>query len=84
MISKTKKRKQFSPDLKITHLKWTHLEDSESLLVGTKYTSGCFLELWSLVEKATPIHSHFKHFFQQPNRAEVYKTLVSPIIKCIP
>lgn len=67
----------FSLDLKITHLKWTNIEDSDALLVGTKCTAGCFLELWSLVEKATPIHSHFKHMFQQPNKAEVFKTLVN-------
>lgn len=67
------------PDLKVTHLKWTQSEDAESLLVGTKYISGCFLETWRLVEKATPIHSHFKHMFQQPNKTEVFKAMVSRI-----
>lgn len=52
-------------------------EDSESLLVGTKTPTGCFIELWGLVDKATPIHSHFKHLFQQPNKTEVFKTVVS-------
>lgn len=52
------------------------MEDSDTLFVGAKYTAGCFLEQWALVEKATSIHSHFKHVFQQPNKAEVFKTLV--------
>lgn len=51
-------------------------EDSDSLLVGTKTPTGCFIELFALVEKATPIHSHFKHLFQQPNKTEVFKTVV--------
>lgn len=52
-------------------------EDSDSLLVGAKTPTGCFIELWGMVEKATPIHSHFKHLFQQPNKTEVFKTVVS-------
>lgn len=65
------------PEISITHLNWMNGEDSESLLVGTKTPSGCFIELWGLVDKATPIHSHFKHLFQQPNKTEVFKTVVS-------
>lgn len=53
--------------------------DQDSLLVGIKTLTGCFIELWGLVEKATPIHSHFKHLFQQPNKTEMFKTVVSPI-----
>lgn len=67
-------------DLKVTHLKWTQSEDAESLIVGTKYISGCFLETWRLVEKATPIHSHFKHMFQTPNKTEVFKAMVSRLL----
>lgn len=66
-------------DLKITRLQWMDNEDSDSLLVGTKTHTGCFIELWVMVEKATPIHSHFKHLFQQPNKTEVFKTVVSAI-----
>lgn len=65
------------PDISVTYLKWIYSEDSDSLLVGTKTPSGCFIELWGLIEKATPIHSHFKHLFQQPNKTEVFKTFVS-------
>lgn len=64
-------------DLKITRLQWMDNEDSDSLLVGAKTQTGCFIELWGMVEKATPIHSHFKHLFQQPNKTEVFKTVVS-------
>lgn len=64
-------------DLKITRLQWMDSEDSESLLVASKTPSGCFIELWTLLEKATPIHSHFKQVFQQPNKTEVFKTAVS-------
>lgn len=64
-------------DISVTYLKWIYSEDSDSLLVGTKTMSGCFIELWGLIEKATPIHSHFKHLFQQPNKTEVFKTFVS-------
>lgn len=63
--------------LRITNLKWMSIDDSDSLLVGTRTLSGSFIELWRLVEKATPIHSHFKNLFQQPNKAEVFKTVVS-------
>lgn len=65
------------PDLRITNLKWSNNEDSESLLVGSKCASGSFIEMWNLTEKSLPIHSHFKSHFQQPNKAEVFKTLVS-------
>lgn len=67
------------PEISITHLNWMNGEDSESLLIGTKTPSGCFIELWGLVDKATPIHSHFKHLFQQPNKTEVFKTVVSSV-----
>lgn len=63
------------PDLKVTHLKWTSSEDSDSLLVGTKCSSGSFLELWCLVEKSTPIHK----LFQNPNKTEVFKFVVSSL-----
>lgn len=66
-------------DLKITRLQWMDNEDSDSLLVGAKTQTGCFIELWGMVEKATPIHSHFKHLFQQPNKTEVFKTVVSAL-----
>lgn len=61
------------PDLKVTHLKWTSSEDCDSLLVGTKCSTGSFLELWCLVEKSTPIHK----LFQNPNKTEVFKFVVS-------
>lgn len=64
------------PDISVTYLKWIYSEDSDSLLVGSKTPTGCFIELWGLMEKATPIHSHFKHLFQQPNKTEVFKTFV--------
>lgn len=71
-------------DISVTYLKWIYSEDSDSLLVGTKTRSGCFIELWGLIEKATPIHTHFKHLFQQPNKTEVFKTFVSilPLHSC--
>lgn len=61
------------PDLKVTHLKWTSSEDSDSILVGTKCSAGSFLELWCLVEKSTPIHK----LFQNPSKTEVFKFVVS-------
>lgn len=61
----------------LSHLKWMNNEDSDSLLVGTKTPNGCFIELFALVEKATPIHSYFKHAFQQPNKTDVFKSIVS-------
>lgn len=64
-------------DLMLSHLKWMNNEDSDSLLVGTKTPNGCFIELFALVEKATPIHSYFKHAFQQPNKTDVFKSIVS-------
>lgn len=70
-------------DISVTYLKWIYSEDSDSLLVGTKTRSGCFIELWGLIEKATPIHTHFKHLFQQPNKTEVFKTFVSPLLLCV-
>lgn len=63
------------PDLKVTHLKWTSTEDSDSLLVGTKCSSGSFLELWCMVEKSTPIHK----LFQNPTKTEVFKFVVSKL-----
>lgn len=59
-------------DLKVTHLKWLSSEDSDSLLVGTRCSSGSFLELWALVEKSTPIHK----MFQTASKMEVFKTVV--------
>lgn len=67
-------------DISVTHLRWIYSEDSDSLLVGTKTPNGSFIELWGLMEKATPIHSHFKHLFQQPNKTEVFKTFVSNLV----
>lgn len=67
-------------DISVTHLRWIYSEDSDSLLVGTKTPTGSFIELWGLMEKATPIHSHFKHLFQQPNKTEVFKTFVSNLV----
>lgn len=61
------------PDLKVTHLKWTSNEDSDQLLVGTKCSAGSFLELWSMVDRTTPIHK----LFQNPNKTEVFKFVVS-------
>lgn len=69
-------------DLKIARLQWMDNEDSDSLLVAAKTPTGCFIELWGMVEKATPIHSHFKHLFQQPNKTEVFKTVVSAYTVC--
>lgn len=69
-------------DISVTNLKWIYSEDSDLLLVGTKTRSGCFIELWGLIEKATPIHTHFKHLFQQPNKTEVFKTFVSAFCFC--
>lgn len=60
------------PDLKVTHLKWTSSEDCDSLLVGTKCSTGSFLEMWCLVEKSTPIHK----LFQNPNKKEVFNYVV--------
>lgn len=54
-------------------MKWASADDSDSLLVGTKSSAGCFLELWGLVEKSTPIHK----LFQNANKMEVFKTVVS-------
>lgn len=69
-------------DIAVTYLKWIYSEDSDSLLVGSKTPTGCFIELWGLMEKSTPIHSHFKHLFQQPNKTEVFKTYVSVVFFC--
>lgn len=64
-------------DLKITHLKWmTNYEDLESMVVGTKYSGGSFIEIWTLVERVAPLHPHFKAVFQQLNKTELYKTVV--------
>ncbi|XP_055378584.1 mediator of RNA polymerase II transcription subunit 16 [Condylostylus longicornis] len=57
-------------DMKITHLCWTSSEDIDSLIVATKTMNGSFIELWSLVEKVTPIHK-----LLQTNKTEIYKTV---------
>lgn len=56
-------------DFKVTHLKWI----GNSLLVGLRHVAGCMLEMWKLVEKATPIHRQF----QTQSQAELFKNDVS-------
>lgn len=64
------------PNLRITHLQWMNSDEAESLLVGSRTPTGCFVELWNLTEKPTQVHPRFKQHFQQPNKAEVFKTAV--------
>lgn len=58
------------PDMSVMKLTWSSQEEPESLVVAANCTSGTFIETWSLIEKATPIHK----IFQTAKGDEVFKS----------
>lgn len=57
--------------LKIEKLKWISQEDGgDSLIVAANHSSGSLIQIWSLMEKSTPIHKLF-----QTNKSDVFKTI---------
>lgn len=54
------------PELKLARLRWL---SPESIMVGTNYTGGSYLEMWALQEKTMAIHKAF-----QNNKSDVLRT----------